>query len=218
MPARKKSSRQATVVVLVRHGTTPTTGKVLPGRAAGLHLAPKGREQAEAVAERLATSVKVAAVYTSPILRARQTASVIAGRIGLDLRVERGLQECDFGAWTGAELSTLRRLSEWSTVQRWPSGFRFPEGESFHEMAARTTDAVARIREAHPGETVVAVSHADPIKAAVADALGTPLDLFQRIAIDPCSTTTIAYGPEGPTVLSVNVSPEPPGRPGGGSQ
>jgi probable phosphomutase (TIGR03848 family) len=208
MPARRKSSHQATVVVLVRHGTTPTTGKVLPGRAPGLHLAPRGRRQAEAVAERLATTSKLAAVYTSPVLRAKQTASFIAERVGVDLRVDKGLSECDFGSWTGAQLSALRRLPEWSTVQRWPSGFRFPDGESFHEMATRFATALGRIRDRHPGETIVAVSHADPIKAAVADALGTPLDLFQRVVIDPCSTTTIAFGPDGPMVQSVNVAPD----------
>jgi probable phosphoglycerate mutase len=89
-------------------------------------------------------------------------------------------------------------------VQRYPSGFRFPGGESFTEMQARITGAVARLVERHPGGVVIAVSHADPIKAAVADALGTHLDLFQRIVVSPCSVTTVAYGSGGPAVLTVN--------------
>lgn len=203
MPRRPKPT-PATVVLFVRHGTTATTGKVLPGRARGLHLADAGRAQAEAVADRLGRLKKVDAVYCSPLERTRETAAPIAARLGLSVGVEKGLLECDFGEWTGAELKTLFRLPEWHTVQRYPSGFRFPNGESFREMHLRITDTVARLRARHPGQTVVVVSHADPIKAAVADATGTPLDLFQRIVISPCSVSAIAYGDAGPMVLTVN--------------
>lgn len=202
MPRRTK--RKATLVVFVRHGLTPSTGSVLPGRAAGLHLAEEGLAQAERLAEGLAALPKVDAIYTSPLARARETAAPAARRLGLRARVEGGLQECDFGAWTGRKLEALAKLPEWQTVQRWPSGFRFPDGESFSEMQARVVAATARLCASHPGGTVVAVSHADPIKAVVADALGTHLDLFQRIVISPCSATTVSYGPLGPTVLGVN--------------
>ena len=203
MPRRPKPP-PATVALFVRHGVTGTTGRVLPGRARGLHLADEGRAQAEAVAERLAGLKQVDAVYSSPLERTRETAAAIGKRLGLKVTTERGLLECDFGEWTGAELKTLAKLPEWGTVQRYPSGFRFPRGESFKEMQTRITDTVARLRERHPGQTVVLVSHADPIKAAVADAAGTPLDLFQRLVISPCSVTAIAYGAGGPMVLSVN--------------
>ena len=118
--------------------------------------------------------------------------------------VERGLLECDFGEWTGQELKGLMKLPEWQTVQRYPSGFRFPSGESFLDMQTRMVDTVARLRAKHPAGVVVAVSHADPIKAAVAHAMGTHLDLFQRIVISTCSVTAIAYGTGGPVVLTVN--------------
>ena len=203
MPRRAKPPA-ATVALFVRHGVTGTTGKVLPGRARGLHLADAGRAQAEAVAERLARLEKVDAVYSSPLERTRETAAAIGRRLGLKVTAERGLLECDFGEWTGAELKALVKLPEWRTVQRYPSGFRFPKGESFKEMQTRITETVARLRARHPGQTVVLVSHADPIKAAVADAAGTPLDLFQRLVISPCSVTAIAYGDGGPVVLSVN--------------
>jgi probable phosphomutase (TIGR03848 family) len=204
MPRRKAPSRPPTVAVLVRHGLTPTTGRVLPGRAGGLHLSDAGREQAEAAAARIAALDRVEAVYASPLARARETAAPIAGRLGLAVRVERGLQECDYGRWTGAELKNLSKLPEWRAVQAWPSGFRFPGGESLKEMQARVVETIWGLHERHPGATVVAVSHADPIKAAVADALGTHLDLFQRIVISPCSITTIQLSADGPTVLGVN--------------
>ncbi len=207
--ASRRSTRAAkgpapTVVILVRHGATPTTGQVLPGRAAGLHLSEAGRAQAEAVGQRLAALERVDAVYASPLERAQETARPIARARKLRVRTDRGLDECDFGRWTGAELKALAKKPEWATVQRYPSGFRFPGGESFPEMQTRITATLARLCAAHPGGTVVAVSHADPIKAAVAAAVGTHLDLFQRIVISPCSITAIAYGATGPVVLTVN--------------
>jgi probable phosphomutase (TIGR03848 family) len=191
-------------VLFVRHGQTPTTGATLPGRAKGLHLADKGRDQADAVATRLAEMKRIDAVYASPLERTRETAAPIAKARGLKVQVERGLLECEFGDWTGRKLKDLMKLPEWTTVQRYPSGFRFPNGESFAEMQTRITDAVGRLVARHPGGVVVAVSHADPIKAAVAAALGTHLDLFQRIVVSPCSVTAVAYGSSGPTVLTVN--------------
>jgi probable phosphomutase (TIGR03848 family) len=147
---------------------------------------------------------RIDAIYASPLERTRETAAPIAKARDLKVQVERGLLECEFGDWTGRKLKDLMKLPEWSTVQRYPSGFRFPNGESFTEMQTRITDATARLVARHPGGVVVAVSHADPIKAAVAAALGTHLDLFQRIVVSPCSVTAVAYGAGGPTVLTVN--------------
>jgi probable phosphoglycerate mutase len=198
------------VVCLVRHGTTATTGKVLPGRARGLHLSDQGLEEAAKVAEALST-LKVAALYASPLERTRETALAIAKRVGKRVVADRGLIECDFGAWTGESLAQLRKLPEWQTVQRWPSGFRFPGGESFVELQSRLTGRVARICKDHPGELVVAVSHADCIKVVLASVLGVPLDLFQRIVVAPCSISTIVYGPDGPAVLAMGVTSAPAG-------
>ncbi|MGF1600370.1 MAG: MSMEG_4193 family putative phosphomutase [Acidimicrobiales bacterium] len=203
--ARSKAPKPTTVL-LVRHGRTPTTGQVLPGRAKGLHLADEGVAQAERAAERIASlgKRKVAAIYASPMERTRETAAPIARALGLRVRSNRGLLEADFGAWTGRNLSDLMKLPEWQQVQRYPSGFRFPEGESFTEMQQRITSALQAIVAEHPGKLVVAVSHADPIKAAVAEAMGTHLDLFQRIVVGQCSISAIMYTPTGPVVLGVN--------------
>ena len=193
------------MVLLVRHGTTPTTGRVLPGRAPGLHLSDAGRAQADAVAERIAAlPTAPVAVYASPLERTGETARPIARLLGLRVRSERGLIECEFGGWTGRKLAELARKPEWATVQRNPSGFRFPGGESFLEMQTRAVSAVARLVERHRGKTVVAVSHADPIKAVVALAAGVPLDLFQRLTVNPCSVSALAYTAHGPHVLTVN--------------
>jgi probable phosphoglycerate mutase len=203
--ARTKTPPPAsTLVLLVRHGQTPTTGKLLPGRAPGLHLAEAGVQQAQRAAERIADLPKVDAIYASPLERARETAAPIAKARGMKVQIDKGLLECDFGQWTGAELSKLMKLPEWSTVQRAPSTFTFPGGESFIAMQTRIVSAVDRLRAAHSGGVVVCVSHADPIKALVAHAMGTHIDLFQRIVISTCSITAIAYGHGAPVVLTVN--------------
>lgn len=203
MPRRTKLP-PPTLALFVRHGRTPTTGKILPGQAKGLHLAEEGTAQAEEVAARISVLDKVDAVYASPLERTRETAAPIARTRGLKVRVDRGLADCDFGDWSGVELKTLAKLPEWRVVQSYPSGFRFPGGESFLEMYARVVGAVERIRSRHRGGTVVFVSHADPIKAAVAHACGTHLDQFQRFVISPCSVTAIAYSDGGAAVLTVN--------------
>jgi probable phosphoglycerate mutase len=100
MPAARRVP--TTVVLLVRHARTPTTGTVLPGRTPGLHLSDEGRKEADAVAARIGPLKKVAAVYASPLERARETAMPVARACGRALRIERGLIECDFGEWTGA--------------------------------------------------------------------------------------------------------------------
>lgn len=196
-----------TTVLLVRHGTTPTTGRVLPGRAPGLHLSEAGRDQAARLAARLGSlERRPAAVYASPLERARETAAPIARALGLRVRTEHGLVEMDIGAWTGRSLRRAARTREWPVVQRFPAGFRFPGGESFAELAARATDAVLRLVERHRGQTVVAVSHADPIRAVVGTAAGVPLDLFQRLTVGTCSVSAISYRDDGPRVLCVNAS------------
>lgn len=199
-----KAPPQHTLVLLVRHGQTPTTGATLPGRAKGLHLADTGRAQAEAVAARIGALSNVDAVYSSPLERTRETAAPIAKAVSQRMKVHKGLVECEFGEWTGRKLSELNKLPEWQTVLRYPSGFRFPGGESFTEMAHRMVSTLSRLGADHRGRTIVVVSHADPIKAAVADALGTHLDLFQRIVVSPCSVTAILQTSTGPVVLAVN--------------
>ncbi len=208
--ARSAARPRPTVVLLVRHGQTPTTGKLLPGRAGGLHLSETGQGQAKAVGERLAGVKKIAAIYASPLERTRETAAAISAAVGVKVTTDKGLLEVDIGDWTGQELKTVRKAPEWKQVHSYPSGFRFPGGESFLEMQTRIVSTIDRLRTAHPGQTIVAVSHADTIKAAVAQALGTHLDLFQRIVISPCSVTAIAYGDGGPTVLSVNSTSDGP--------
>ncbi len=194
-----------TTVLLVRHGFTATTGIVLPGRAPGLHLSERGVAQAEEAARRIGELAKrPVALFVSPLERARETAAPIAAAMRVRPKIERGLLECDFGEWTGKKLSLLAKKPEWRAVQSAPSTFRFPEGESFAEMQLRMWTTLERLAALHRNKTIVVVSHADPIKAAVTYAQGVPLDLFQRTVISTCSISAIGFTGATPVVLSVN--------------
>jgi probable phosphoglycerate mutase len=192
--------------LFVRHGATPTTGKVLPGQAPGLHLSEQGQAQVEQTAAAIAALGSVSAIYCSPMERTRETAAAIGEATGIQPTVVPGLADPDTGEWTNQELRTLYRLPEWRAVQRQPSRFRFPGGESVAEVAARALDSLDRIVRDHPGQTVVAVSHADVIRLVLSGALGSPLDLWDRLTIGPASISAVAFHRDGSQVLFTNAS------------
>lgn len=195
-----------TTILLVRHATTAATGKRLGGWTPGVHLDDKGIRQAEATAQRLVdTGVEVAAVYASPLERTQDTAKIVAKALGLRVRTRRGLGEVDYGDWTDRPLGQLRRRKDWAVIQHTPSRFAFPGGESIRGAQSRVVEQLEALAADHPKDTVVAVSHADIIKAAVAHFLGMPLDTFQRIVVSPASITALAL-PDGsaPLLLGLN--------------
>ncbi|PZF82938.1 histidine phosphatase family protein [Jiangella anatolica] len=194
-------------VVLIRHGrTTANVTGVLAGRSPGVGLDDTGRAGAEALARRL-EPVRPAAVVSSPLERCVQTATAIAA--GRDVVADEGLIECDYGDWTGRPLGELRREKLWKVVQEHPSGVVFPGGESLRAVQQRAVDAVRRrdaeLASSHgAGAVWFAVSHADVIKAVVAEALGLHLDHFQRLVVDPCSVSVVSFTERRPFVLRVN--------------
>lgn len=198
-------------VLLVRHGrTTANASGVLAGRAVGVALDQIGRDQAALTGDRLA-AVRLVQVVTSPLERCQQTAQHILDRqTGTPaLTVEADLTECDYGQWQGRTLAELATEALWPTVQSQPSAVVFPGGESMAGMQARAVAAVRRhdaaVEAEHgPGAVWVAVSHGDIIKSILADALGTHLDLFQRIDVGPASVSIVRYGASRPTVHATN--------------
>ena len=197
------------MVLLVRHGLTAGTGSVLTGRTPGIVLDERGREQAAALATRLA-GVPLDAVITSPLLRCRQTAdAIVAARNGQPVAVteDEELAEVRYGDWTGRSLKKLAKEPLWRVVQAHPSAVRFPgeDGESMPDMQHRAVSAV-RSWNARLGKDAVYLicSHGDVIKAVIADSLGMHLDLCQRIQVDPCSLSVIRYTPLRPFLLRMN--------------
>ena len=211
-------------MLLVRHGRTAANANgTLAGWTPGVVLDETGRAQSAALAQRL-RPLPLAAVVSSPLERCVQTADdLVADRDGTPLHLDDGLGEARYGDWTGRALTELAREPLWRVVQAHPSAARFPGdgGESLLDMQVRAVDAVRRWNDTlAPGSTWVAVSHADVIKAVVADALGLHLDQFQRILGDPCSVSVVRYTELRPFVLRVNdtggtldgLLPPAPGR------
>lgn len=201
--AENKAQPRGTRLILARHAVTAQTGPLLSGRAPGIDLSDKGREQADALGARLA-DLPVSVVYASPIERTMQTAAAVAKHHDLEVRALDGVIEADYGEWTGGKIAELAKTDLWKTVQRAPSRARFPSGESLTEMQTRMVSALERVVAEHPGELVVVVSHADPIKAAIAHYTGVHLDLFQRIVVSPASVTVFELGAHGAAMLKCN--------------
>ena len=192
-----------TTLVLVRHAVTAETGPKLSGRAPGIDLSDLGNEQARTTAGRLA-DLPVAAIYASPIERTQQTAAHIAAHHDLPVQTCDGVIEADYGEWTGGEIAELAKTDLWKTVQRAPSRARFPNGESIAEMQSRMVTALEGLVTDHAGSLIVVVSHADPIKAAIAHFTGVHLDLFQRINVSPASVTVFSLGAHGVMLMKCN--------------
>jgi probable phosphomutase (TIGR03848 family) len=197
-------------VILARHGRTiaNATG-VLAGRTPGIGLDEVGTQQAEDAARRL-DGLRLSAAVTSPLERCKDTARILLRGTGIRAKVERGLTECDYGAWTGRPMKELVKEDLWKVVQAHPAGVRFPEGEAMAEMSARAVRSVrawdARITDASgDGAVWLAVAHGDVIKSVLADALGVHLDAFQRIVVDPASLSVVRYTPRRSYVLAMNT-------------
>lgn len=201
-------------VILARHGRTSANATgVLAGRTPGVLLDEVGTEQAGTAAARLA-GLTLAAAVTSPLERCRQTAALLVAGSGMKAKVDRGLNECDYGDWAGRPMKELVKDDLWKVVQAHPAGVRFPGGESMAEMSARSVAAVravdARIAAEHgDGAVWLAVAHGDIIKAVLADALGMHLDAFQRIVVDPASLSVIRYTPKRSYVMAMNTHEGP---------
>ena len=198
-----------TTFLLIRHATNDMVGKSLAGWTPKVHLNEAGRTQASDLAKRLA-SVPIAAIYSSPLERAVETAEPLAEQLKLELQINQGIGEIDFGEWTGKTIKELADTPTWGHIQRFPSGTRIPGGETLREMQYRVVSELESLRERHAKEIVAIFAHADVIKAMVAHYLGVHLDLFQRIIISPASVSIISISEHGPHVLRVNDTGELP--------
>jgi probable phosphomutase (TIGR03848 family) len=196
-------------VILLRHGrSTSNTAMTLAGRSNGVDLDDKGREQAQALVERIG-SLPIRAIVRSPLLRCQRTVEPLAAALGLEPIVDERISEVDYGSWTGRKIADLVKEPLWSVVQQQPSAAVFPGGEGLAQVQARAVAAVRehdrRLAEAHEGDALwIACTHGDVIKSVVADALGTHLDSFQRITADTASMSVIRYTPLRPFVVHVN--------------
>jgi broad specificity phosphatase PhoE len=202
----------ATTFHLIRHAEYALTGQVLGGRAPGHALTDRGRAQAERLADALAER-PLAAVVSSPLERAQETALPIAAALNLELGIDPGFHEIDFGDWTGLPFELLDDQPAWRAWNRFRSMVVPPNGEGMAAAQVRALAALGALRAAHPDGEVAVVSHGDIVKAVLAHALGTPLDMMRRIEISPGSRSVLVLYDEDARVDAVNLPPGnlPPG-------
>jgi probable phosphoglycerate mutase len=197
---------QATTILLLRHAAHDALNQVLCGRDTGICLSQHGRRQAQGLAERLAKE-SLRAIYSSPVERARETAGIIAGRLGLPVVIDDGLTEIDFGDWAGRSFAALRDDPLWARWNTERAVTRAPAGETMAEVQRRVVAAIGRIRDAHTDGRVALVSHGDVIKAALMSCLSMPLDAYARFEIAAGSMSSVVLWPGGSKVLTMNEVP-----------
>ena len=189
--------------LLIRHGLTDDVGVRLSGRAPGLHLNREGRAQAAALADSL-EGVRIAAVFSSPLERAIETARPIAERRGLSIEIAVGFSEFDFGEWTGRTHAELQTDPTWQRFNAVRSTTRPPGGESMLDVQCRAWAALVNLDERYPAAVVAIVSHGDVIRGVLLEAAGIPLDFVHRVEISPARISILQFSRGGPAVLQVN--------------
>lgn len=197
------STNSRTVVLLIRHAQTDAVGEWLAGRREDIPLNPVGRAQSERLRARLA-STDLAAVYSSPMQRAIETAAPLARERGLRVVPHLDLMEIDFGDWTGERFDALDTDARWTRFNRVRSMATIPHGERAIDVQARIVRVLEEARLTHPNATVAFVTHADVVRLAVLHVVGAPIDLIHRFEITPASITGLALGDDHPTLLYVN--------------
>jgi probable phosphoglycerate mutase len=191
---------------LIRHAEKDSPPELITARAPGIHLTAAGLAQAERLAHRLAAA-PLAAIYSSPLERARETAEPLARLRGLYVRAETAFHEMDFGAWAGRNHRELAADPEWQRFNRCRGTTAIPGGESYLDVQARFVNEMLRIHRQHPEGTVAIFSHADPIRAALAYFAGAPPDPFDRFEVGLASISTITVDPFRAQVVCVNAGP-----------
>ena len=193
------------ILLLMRHGDNDyNRANRLPGRLPGIHLNENGRTIVNKVAERL-SNMPIKAIYSSPLERAMETAELIAKVFEMKVEPREGLIEIDCGDWQGQRLSILKRSRLWKRVINSPSRFCFPGGETFHDGQQRICRELEALSKRHGSkDIVICVSHADPIRLAVAHYIGLPLDMFQRLHIAPASITALKISESETCLMSLN--------------
>jgi probable phosphoglycerate mutase len=194
-----------TIFHLLRHGEREAS-RTLVGRLPGYGLTARGRAEVAAAGERLAAD-NIAALYSSPLQRTRESAEIIAAKLGLPVAFRDDLLELDFGEWTGKTFDEIRDDPHWPAWSSQRSLAAIPGGETMRQVQRRVVEALIEIRERHAEQSVVIVSHGDVIRAALVFALGMPLDFYSRIEVAQGSLSTIRIDRGGIRVIATNERP-----------
>lgn len=194
-----------TTFYLIRHAERLGHPQLLAGRLRGLRLSRRGRGQATQLARALAGE-PIDHVFCSPLERARATAAEIARHHRLPMEVSPAINEIDFGEWTGRRWSELERDGRWRKFNSDRANAAAPAGESLANVQMRFVGAMRQFHTSWPHAGIVLVSHADPIKLAVAHCLGWPRATFDRIEVAVASVTVVEFYKDHMEVVRQNAS------------
>jgi probable phosphoglycerate mutase len=191
------------IFYLIRHAANDFLGRAIAGRQPGVHLNDEGKQQAERLAEILA-STPISKVFCSPMDRCLETAAPLAKRLGLPVEISPALNELDFGDWTNQSMIDLDAQAEWQLWNSFRSGTRMPRGELMIDAQARMVAEIHRLRTAFSEARIALVTHGDPVRAALLYFLGAPLDFIHRIEISPASVSALSVNEQISRILFVN--------------
>lgn len=194
-------------ILLIRHGNTELSGRVLYGRMPGVHLNAEGSRQAEKLGQALKARYRLSEIISSPLERAVETARSIAIPQDLSVSIDEGLTEIDFGSWMGKPFSDLHGSEDWTRYNRLRSMTAPPGGESIMAVQARSWQSIQRIitRYSNVSDPMVAVvTHGDVIRSLLVLLLGMSPDHLHRIEIAPASVSEISIGAREPVITSIN--------------
>jgi alpha-ribazole phosphatase len=196
---------ERTRIILVRHGETAWNQENRWQGSQGTRLSERGRRQCEQVAEALGAA-GVSAIYSSPLERAKESAEIIAQRLNIPVKYTEALRERDVGQWEGLTDDEVKQRfpEERAAHLAHPGTFAAPGGESREDVFARAAEFIEQVAADHPGQVVLVVAHAGPIKSAVAHALRAPVHAWPRMDVENASITIIEGQPGSLRVIRVN--------------
>lgn len=192
----------AMIVHLVRHGHHALLGRTLCGRMKGIPLDDLGCQEMARCAD--AIRPRPTLILSSPQRRCMQSACIVAARFGLPVEIVPALDELNYGEWTGRTFEDLGRDPQWSSWNTQRGAIRPPGGECMQSLQHRVVGHLEQLRSDHRDDTIVAVSHAEPIRAALLHYSRIELDDFLSIEIDPASISTLSVDNGGLTITGIN--------------
>jgi probable phosphomutase (TIGR03848 family) len=190
-------------LLLIRHALNDWVGKRVAGWTPGVSLNEKGREQAARLAEWL-EPVALEAIYSSPLERAVETAEPIATSHSMEMEIRDSIGESRYGELDGKPVEEIFKTDLWEKWRLHPSRTRFPGAETTYEVQVRVVAQLEQILQDHPEGNIAVVTHADPIRVAVAHYIGLPLDLVGRIWVSPASVTVLRFDEWGPRLTHLS--------------
>jgi probable phosphoglycerate mutase len=191
------------LVYLIRHGETDLLRSGLCGRLPGISLNETGHNQARLIAAYLKEQ-PIVAIYSSPLERAMETALPLAQSKGLEIRPAPAFNEVNHGDWAGMTWEQLHLDPRWRAHNEFRSGVSAPNGEMAVEVEARAVKELERLLAQHGEDQIAVVTHAAVVRATVTSYLGVPIDLSQRMEVDPASISIVELNQYGPRILSTN--------------